>query len=153
MTAPTDLIERLEGASVPWRCLHCDEIFTDRQGAQDHFGLTECEHPTCIVAATETQKAIIEDRREWRERALKAEADQEQTAYELHLMQYDLRYSRHFRGAKSLTDVENAFESMEGRALAAEDALDVAPRWFRNWLRTAAERRAILALRASEQSK
>lgn len=35
-----------------WRCFHCDEIFTDREKAQEHFGASvECK-PLCQIYGT-----------------------------------------------------------------------------------------------------
>tara|TARA_R100001244_G_scaffold2541_1_gene3939 strand:+ start:13123 stop:13446 length:324 start_codon:yes stop_codon:yes gene_type:complete len=35
----------------PWRCFHCDEVFTDEDAAREHFGTVECEDPICGVTA------------------------------------------------------------------------------------------------------
>lgn len=129
-------------AADQWRCFHCDEVFTDRQSAQDHFGLDDIEPPACIQVLTEGERAIVEDRRHWRNRALAAESEAEQKAYEAHLLTFDLSWSRQFRGARSLNEAFHVFDAMEGRALAAEAALDAAPRWLANWLRRRSERLA-----------
>lgn len=36
---------------VAWRCFHCDEVFTDRSVAEDHFGLSEQQLPACVIKA------------------------------------------------------------------------------------------------------
>lgn len=32
-----------------WRCFHCDEVFTDRADAADHFGTSELQRPACQI--------------------------------------------------------------------------------------------------------
>ncbi len=32
-----------------WRCFHCDAVFTDREGAQRHFGNDIAQPPDCIM--------------------------------------------------------------------------------------------------------
>lgn len=103
---------------MTWTCFHCDETFTERQAAQDHFGLHECELPACVQKLTEGEKAIIEDRREWRERALKAEAHNEQLEYELGGMKFDLHTC--FDGARSMHDAKAHLETVRGQ-IAAKD--------------------------------
>lgn len=34
-----------------WRCFHCDEVFTSRRCAQEHFGADEMTLPACRIAA------------------------------------------------------------------------------------------------------
>lgn len=36
-----------------WRCFHCDDVFTRRQDAVEHFGATEGETPACQIKAHE----------------------------------------------------------------------------------------------------
>ncbi|WP_197689302.1 hypothetical protein [Bradyrhizobium erythrophlei] len=44
----------LPGLSVmPWRCFHCDEVFTDEAAAREHFGISEMEIPGCKLNALE----------------------------------------------------------------------------------------------------
>ena len=38
-----------EQIAAPWRCFHCDEVFTDREAAAAHFGYSECSDPACRV--------------------------------------------------------------------------------------------------------
>lgn len=102
-----------------WTCFHCGEVFRARQAAQDHFGLTECEPPACVQVLTESEKAIIEDRREWRERALRVEAQNEQPEYELGSMKFDLRHC--FDGATSMHEAKAFLEDVRGQ-IAAKDA-------------------------------
>lgn len=34
---------------MPWRCFHCDETFTDREGAAEHFGTSLLQEPGCQI--------------------------------------------------------------------------------------------------------
>lgn len=36
---------------TPWRCFHCDEVFTDRAAAADHFGSDPMASPACQISA------------------------------------------------------------------------------------------------------
>jgi hypothetical protein len=36
-----------------WRCFHCDEVFTSRRWAAEHFGADEGELPACKLASHE----------------------------------------------------------------------------------------------------
>ena len=38
-------------AELPWRCFHCDEVFTDEDAARQHFGRFEDQDPICGVTA------------------------------------------------------------------------------------------------------
>lgn len=60
--AQADYDQRISSALVPippteavkpvaWRCFHCDEVFTDRSVAEDHFGLSEQQLPACVIKA------------------------------------------------------------------------------------------------------
>lgn len=104
-----------------WRCFHCGETFTDKHAARDHFG-DDCEaNAACIQVLTETEKAIVEDRRLWRDRAFRAEDENEKLGHQLSSVEWEIRTK--FKGCNSLTDVFHAYDSMEGRALAAEEHL------------------------------
>ena len=39
------------GELVTWRCFHCDETFSDKRAAQDHFGCDETSEPACRIKA------------------------------------------------------------------------------------------------------
>jgi hypothetical protein len=34
---------------ISWRCFHCDEVFTERYLAADHFGADETSEPACKI--------------------------------------------------------------------------------------------------------
>jgi hypothetical protein len=50
MTTPS--IDELAKAAVEWRCFHCDEVFTEPEAAQDHFG-DMTDQPACQLNALE----------------------------------------------------------------------------------------------------
>ena len=104
-------------SGLPWRCFHCDETFTDRRAARDHFGADETGMAACVQVLTETEKAIVEDRSEWRDRALRAEAEGEQLGFELN--QYRWGLLKGWKGDHSPADIRNMFDSLEGELLAA----------------------------------
>lgn len=35
----TGTVQEVEAYAPVWRCFHCDEVFTDREAAADHFGI------------------------------------------------------------------------------------------------------------------
>jgi len=39
--------------SHEWRCFHCDDVFTDRVAALEHFGSNQGETPACKLSALE----------------------------------------------------------------------------------------------------
>jgi hypothetical protein len=38
---------------VTWRCFHCNDVFTDRDEAEAHFGIDEMALPACKLSALE----------------------------------------------------------------------------------------------------
>lgn len=113
----------------PWRCFHCDEVFTDRQAAVDHFGISENDKPGCVVALTETQKAIVEDRRMWRTHAQHCETHAAEMERQLHQHQHDIGFL--FNGCKTLADVAHEFDRLRGEMLSNKEAAE-RYRWLRN---------------------
>jgi hypothetical protein len=120
----------IEGLPVdcPWRCFHCGEVFTDKHAAADHFGLDLGTLPACIEVLTETQKAIVEGRREWKRRAQGAEDENEKLGQQIGCDAWDL--ASRFKGARTIADAFNLYDSMEGRALAAEERVAELERSF-----------------------
>lgn len=39
--------------SGPWRCFHCDEVFSDHESAALHFGTSEHQAPACTIDVAE----------------------------------------------------------------------------------------------------
>lgn len=45
-----------EPAADPWRCFHCDEVFTDRTEAEEHFGTCETRVPACRLGSEDVKQ-------------------------------------------------------------------------------------------------
>lgn len=143
-TLPTDF-------KGPWHCFHCGEVCKTFQEGIDHFGYDETEMPACVTILKEGEKAIIEDRREWRERCHEEKHQHEHTSQKLsdlgwsvwEIIRNETKYQR-LEGSieQKVDDLRMIWDSMEGRALAAESTLSVLPRWLRESLSRVAERRA-----------
>lgn len=43
----------MAGARMKWRCVHCNDVFTSRWTARDHFGHTEDATPACQIKGGE----------------------------------------------------------------------------------------------------
>lgn len=128
-------------AELPWRCFHCDEVMETRESAAEHFGNGnyECEMPLCIEAATTEQKALVLTNREMWERIQKLDSELEQAEYERDCWAGG---ARSFLKQPHATwhDLGNYRETADGRVLAAEAAINAAPRWLASFLRRRAER-------------
>lgn len=55
-------IARLRSGIKGWRCFLCDEVFTSRDKAQDHFGYTPMDPPACL--ADQTELALVRKERD-----------------------------------------------------------------------------------------
>lgn len=75
----------------PWVCFQCGEVCENRQQAEDHFSLDCTEPPACVQVLTEGERAIVEDRRMWRNRALEAESENEALGHQVNSFEYGLR--------------------------------------------------------------
>jgi hypothetical protein len=49
----TDAEEKIVTDEITWRCFHCDEVFTDRLAAAEHFGVDPEAPPVCKIAAVD----------------------------------------------------------------------------------------------------
>ncbi len=38
---------------IHWRCFHCDEVFTNRKYAAEHFGVDQTAEPACKLSHSE----------------------------------------------------------------------------------------------------
>lgn len=101
-----------------WRCFHCDEVFTDERSAREHFGETQGDDAACTLNCGE-RELLIRFREVSKEAAeLRVRLDQ---------AEYDCGASvradigRTFKCAHTVQDAFNLYDSMEGRALAAEE--------------------------------
>lgn len=48
---------------VPWRCFHCEAVFTEPQSAAEHFGTSERQQPACQIDIAEYRRMEEVDRR------------------------------------------------------------------------------------------
>ncbi|AXQ69459.1 hypothetical protein HOU02_gp266 [Caulobacter phage CcrBL9] len=112
----------------PWKCFHCGYVAETIRDGLDHFGYDETEAPACLQVLTETEKAIVEDRRFWRHRALTAEDQLEQAEHQLHMARYDIHH--HFR-VHTLAEAGSAFDSLQGEVLALKERVKWVPAWIR----------------------
>lgn len=122
---------RIETPKPPrygWRCYHCDYVARTFVEAQEHFGLDELELPACVQQVTESQKAILESRAEWKRRALDAEFHLENDHRESHFCEHDLYFT--FK-VKRLTDVKNQMDDLK----AEIESLKMRVRWVPKWVR------------------
>ena len=111
--------------SKRWRCFFCDEVFTTRKLAAEHFGSGdyESETPLCVEAATTEQKQLILTNRELWTELQKAQSEVEELDYQLKGFEYLARKLTKKPNA-TVNDLEHAWDFMQGRVLAAEGAND-----------------------------
>jgi hypothetical protein len=114
-----------------WTCFHCGETFTTPRTARDHFGTTPDEKPGCVLKVElGGQRGLIMELRRLQDenRKLHDDISDETTFYrDYHAkLASDISLiSSAFKGCRSLRDVFNVYDSMEGRAIAAESLLDL----------------------------
>ncbi|RWB67610.1 hypothetical protein [Mesorhizobium sp.] len=65
-----------DAAAYPWRCFHCDEVFTDERCARDHFGADETREPACRIKMGAERSMLTALRR--------AEADAADAWFKIH---------------------------------------------------------------------
>lgn len=114
-----------------WTCFHCGETFNIAEQAAGHFGSNVSGEPMCVMRANAFARF---PKTEWplmyRMRELEAEVEKlrldisedisNDRAYHARL-ESDIRGTASaFKDCRSLHDVFNVYDSMEGRALAAE---------------------------------
>jgi hypothetical protein len=119
-----------------WTCFHCGETFHVEAQARGHFGSDVSGEPMCVMRANAFARV---PRTEWplmyRLRELEAEVEKlrrdsgedvsSDRAYRARV-ESDIRgMAVAFKDCRTLRDVFNAYDSMEGRALAAEERLPV----------------------------
>lgn len=122
--------------AIPWRCFHCDFITTDRSEAAAHFGERDDAEeftPICKWWANmppEERAETLQDTL----RQLNAERDVNERAtnkidaleYQVNSQESCIRSYKPFRQCRTIHDVFCLYDSMEGRALAAEEAIRLA---------------------------
>jgi len=115
-----------------WTCFHCGETFHVEVQARGHFGSDVDGEPMCVMRANAFARF---PRTEWplmyRMRELEAEVGQLRAdAWDEHCKTFYARLESEIRGTagvfkdcRTLRDVFNLYDSMEGRAIAAEERL------------------------------
>lgn len=107
-----------------WTCFHCGETFHTPGAARDHFGPTPASAPGCIIKAGEERGLLMALR--------KAEATADDAVKQRELAEQDARAAHAeavevlqlVPGAANAHDVRCHLDSLEGRALAAEQERD-----------------------------
>ncbi len=119
--------------STPWRCFHCDFITNDQEEAAAHFGdRDDAEEfkPLCrwwLQMDDAERGAVLQDTIK-QLNAEQRENMQHRTAiegleYQVGAASGAIASYKPFRGCTSMYEVFCIFDSMEGRALAAEEKL------------------------------
>jgi hypothetical protein len=110
----------------PWRCFHCDEVFTSVEAAWEHFGEfgegINAEPPACVHPLRYDELARCRELAAARrnlERAYHQRDETQNDADAYHAMRAELR--RLFgSGADTAFQAYLVLDAMEGRAIAAE---------------------------------
>lgn len=120
-------------SAIPWRCFHCDFITNDPAEAQAHFGERDDAEefkPICKWWA-----GMDDDERKYvfqsLQRDIAAEQDEnsslrtkiEGLEYQVDSQEGAIKSYKPFRECHSIYEVFCLYDSMEGRALAAEEKL------------------------------
>lgn len=133
-----------EIAKGPWLCFHCGELCETHEAAAEHFGEGnyEMEQPLCIEAASTEMKTLVLTNREMFTRLMKIEGELEQAEFERDCWAEAGR-SATSNPVATWHDLRGnlKIDELEGRALAAEAAINAAPRWLAQFFRRLAERR------------
>jgi hypothetical protein len=112
-----------------WTCFHCGETFTTPGAARDHFGATPEETPGCVLKVEHggERGLLLELRKTQQELTrLRDEISDESLFYREYYAKLasDIPLTgAAFRMCSTLRDVFNVYDSMEGRAIAAEEQL------------------------------
>lgn len=125
------LIDSLDAALAReprWTCFHCGFETKERAEASNHFGDRDDESPICIVwqeldadgKASQYQSALGELAAE-RDENIKYRSTIEGLEYRL--LEFENLLGSRFKGCRSINDAFNLYDSMEGRALLAEEQL------------------------------
>ena len=119
--------------AIPWRCFYCDFITMDHAEAAAHFGDRDdaeefkplCRwwknmpEPERAETLQDTLKQLAAEQRENERLRIKLEA----LEYQIDSQESVIKSYKPFRGCRTVHDVFCLYDSMEGRALAAEEAI------------------------------
>jgi hypothetical protein len=112
-----------------WVCFHCGERFTTWGSAEDHFGKNPHDTPACIIKAGDERGLVMElrksqqDAEDQLQRALQAEREIEVLEIRVQALTTDFKSFKPFKDCESANQAFFVFDSMEGRALAAEERI------------------------------
>lgn len=116
------------GAESRWLCFHCGFSTSDHKEAKCHFGDRDDESPVCVFWRDLDADGKLSEHHELLGE-LAAERD-ENIQYrstieglEYRLLGFENLLCSRFLNCKTLNDAFNLYDSMEGRALAAEEKL------------------------------
>lgn len=111
-----------------WTCFHCGETFAGnldgQRRAQVHFGLTPNETPGCVEKLNAEERSLLRRLRaaQFENDRLRADAEDEFGERYYARLASDIKSTAGvFRDCRTLRDLFNLYDTMEGRALAAEE--------------------------------
>jgi hypothetical protein len=107
-----------------WTCFHCGETFHREKTAREHFGEYTGFDPACIERLKFSDAELMR-----RVRVAESLAERDRAAMSHAVEERDAEYARipaflrRFEGTQTLNDVFHLYDSMQGRAIAAEAIL------------------------------
>jgi hypothetical protein len=117
--------------ATPWRCFHCDFITSDHAEAQAHFGDRDDGEefkPICKwwdrMDDEERKEAFQDAMRDLNEGAqenMNLREQVEDLEGQIGTQESQIRSYKPFKDCRSIHDIFCLYDSMEGRALAAEE--------------------------------
>jgi len=117
--------------AIPWRCFHCDFITSDRTEAQAHFGERDDAEefkPICKWWANmddQERKELFQDMVILQDISAEENQKLREEIEDLEGMvgtqESQIRSYKPFKDCRSIHDIFCLYDSMEGRALAAEE--------------------------------
>lgn len=110
-----------------WRCFHCDEVFTTRQDAYDHFGPDEgCEKlpPACIDPLRLDEKGRMKELRDSQDWALKCNQNLMACEDSMDILVRELAGVKEITGCDSLIELRNWMDSNQGRVVTANALIE-----------------------------
>ncbi|MDP9990893.1 hypothetical protein J2W28_002063 [Variovorax boronicumulans] len=111
-----------------WCCFHCGETFPFNRGgyraARVHFGATPDWAPDCIERRTKPDNVLLDEARRSRIASTDFMRERDEAITEAEVAACTLQsWQSAIKGAKTSHDARCAYDSLEGRALAAEAVL------------------------------
>lgn len=108
-----------------WTCFHCGETFTTVGSATDHFGAEIGATPGCLL------RVQLGDERGWLMQFRRLEADLIELRHQRDVANDEaeslagqlMAWATRFPGCRTVHAAFNLYDSMEGRAFAAEEQL------------------------------